>query len=170
MLLPTNIQNAPFNVPISINYTVEFKSYLEEKDVLNIEKLLDKHTKSFITFDTQNQFPFSSRINDLKKLEGNWDNYGGYSPNGEIVNKVEDFLKVLPKKYAALLDDDDIFPNPHGTVTIEWRKNNSVVSIEFGLSTSSFYSIVNNQTDSEEHLESILSSNKLVNAFNKIIA
>ena len=147
----------------------ERKDYLSVQDILEQENFED-YKSALVSVIDENYFPFNNRFESLKVLKNNWDGYNGYAPNKEILKKAEGFLKQLPKKYSELLDEDNIYPNPHGTITVEWRDTNkNVISIEFGLNKTSYYSIINNVKDSENTVVSVY-PNKLIDALNSIIS
>lgn len=164
--MPFDLKLNRDNLPIAIHSIYEEDNKIDQSNFIKINDIGKRY--NLLTFDIKKHYHFSDRIKEIKNLRDNWDNYGGYAPNSTIVNKVEDFLESLPKKYTDLLEDDSIFPNPHGTISVEWRKSNYILSIEFGEEKSSFYSIIGDVKDSEENLSLILNSKKLINAFNKI--
>ena len=110
-----------------------------------------------------------TKLAELHNLKDNWDGYNGLASDTIIIDKVEEFIKNLPQKYLDSLSEDGIFPNPHGTISVEWRKGYNVVSIEFGKTTSSFYSVLDGNNESEEDMSDILASKKLINVLDAII-
>jgi hypothetical protein len=109
---------------------VEFL-YLNGLNKKTLQKAIDI---SFSGFDN-----LIKRVEEIEKLEDNWDNYGGFSPGSNIVYKTFMFLQNLPWKFKELLNEDNIFPNPNGTITIEWRNEDQVISIEIGNPRSNYY-------------------------------
>lgn len=148
---------------------VDIKNNYSESDGLNIGNMLEAYKFICITFKNKTASVFDKRVTEIRGLEYNWDNYGGEVPSETIIEKTVGFLRGLPQKYKNELDEDYIYPNPHGTITVEWRKlTNSVLSIEIGEHTSSFYIIQGDLEDSENELINIFESQKLMNAFNKM--
>jgi hypothetical protein len=73
-------------------------------------------------------------IDQLVSLPENWDGYGAIPLFKEIGEKAKIILQHI--KYPV----DDIFPNPHGTITIDWRnQHNELLSLEIGLSTYGYF-------------------------------
>lgn len=174
MVFPFGHSNIPHKVlyPISIQVAGINNNRCNDRrieDILKDQEVANLDNKIFFTRSSK-YFLFQERISELMYIEDNWDGYGGYAPDINIAKKVEKFIKRLPQNYLNALVEDGIFPNPHGTITVEWRKESNVVSIEFGQTNSGFYSILDGQKESEGNLNNILSSKKLINALNSIIA
>jgi hypothetical protein len=117
------------------------------------------------------QLNFGERLATIKKLELDWDGYGAVPPSDNIVSKVLSFLNILPKSFAEYLDTEYIYPNPNGTITIEWRHQKNVVSIEFGEKTANFYSIINQEISGENNITDITSRlpSNLIKGLNQLI-
>jgi hypothetical protein len=79
-----------------------------------------------------------SILNDLKDVKDNWDGYNGVKPIESILTKSEIFLSGLT---TIQLDKvTDIYPNPNGTISIEFYKDKDRrISLEIGESSSSYY-------------------------------
>lgn len=91
----------------------------------------------------------------IKNLGANWDNYDAIIPSYSAIKNVESFLKKLPGTYLNILDEEYIYPNPNGTISIEWRRNDDVISIEFGEQTANFFSIIKSKISFEESISNI---------------
>ncbi len=94
-----------------------------------------------------------ARLFEIANLSQNWDGYGAITPTTFIIKKTEDFINDLPISFRQKLDVEYIFPNPNGTLTVEWRSGKNVVSIEFGESSANFYSIINGVKSHEEGIK-----------------
>ena len=80
-----------------------------------------------------------SILSDLEKINDNWDGYGGSKPLEEIIERTNNF--VTTKLTTIELDKlTDIYPNPNGTISLEFEKNKSRrISLEIGLNSASYY-------------------------------
>lgn len=97
--------------------------------------------------------PINIHLNDLAKLQSNWDGYGAMAPSPDILEKVRLFLKNIPSQLLSILDVNDIYPNPNGTITIEWHHSENLASLEFGINTANYFTRINSVYAGEEHLQ-----------------
>lgn len=114
----------------------------------------------------------SKNIDKIKALEHDWDGNGAIAPLTPIINKTEIFLRSLPTYITDLLNENSIYPNPNGTITVEWEKNNNLVSVELGLKTSNYFARINSEYVGEESIvdiETVIPS-KLIQSIQKVIA
>src|SRR5689334_6963131 len=59
-----------------------------------------------------------NKIQEFTHLEANWDGYDGIPVLPEVGEMANSLLILL----GSFIDGvSDIFPNPHGTITIEWE-------------------------------------------------
>jgi hypothetical protein len=75
-------------------------------------------------------------INSFLKLEKNWDGYGASKFDKEIISYTKYLIKnFIPKKIRKKLTEDDICPNPNGTVSIimEYNKKEDFECWEVGI-------------------------------------
>jgi hypothetical protein len=78
------------------------------------------------------------KIHSLTLLEDNWDGYGGLPLLVSISEKTILFVPLLNSIYIDSISD--IFPNPNGTLTIDWENiKNEKLSLEIGENTYSFF-------------------------------
>ena len=79
-----------------------------------------------------------NKIDGFLNLENNWDGYGGIPPLEAIAEKAKRFLCILNDSLINKISD--VFPNPHGTITIEWENNNNEkLSLEIGENNYSYF-------------------------------
>jgi hypothetical protein len=114
----------------------------------------------------------SRTIEEIRSLEYNWDGYEAIAPLPFIINKTEVFLRALPTYITDMLHENSIYPNPNGTITVEWEKNNNLVSVELGLNTANYFTRINSEYVGEEGLDSIEIKipSKLIQSIQKVIA
>lgn len=81
---------------------------------------------------------FVEKILSFKSLENSWDGYGAI-PLG--VKSAKNTLLLVDSFDAYILNKiSDIYPNPNGTITIEWENRDSeIVSLEVGKDTFTYY-------------------------------
>ena len=82
-------------------------------------------------------------INTFSFLEKDWDGYGGFAPSSIVVQNTKIFLELLPISLFKDFDVENIFPNPNGTISIEWRNRNNVVGVEIGNEYGVYFSLIN---------------------------
>lgn len=118
------------------------------------------------------KFQFGKRIEVLRSLPVNWDGYGAICPLEDVLQNLEKLFSILPNKFKEFLEEDAILPNPNGTVTLEWRKADDVVSVEIGKDLSNFYAIVADKIYTEDHIPNICSilPTPLANALSEMVA
>ena len=77
-------------------------------------------------------------INEIELLEDNWDGYGAIKVNIEILNTLKLFINSLEEKHLEKVYD--IYPNPNGTISIEFNFNKIyMLSIEIGETKFSYF-------------------------------
>ena len=84
-------------------------------------------------------------INEIANLNKNWDGHGAIIPNISTLSHVKAFLRNLDNESLSKITEENIFPNPHGTITIRIEKNRNYVNIEFGESYANYYSYINKE-------------------------
>jgi hypothetical protein len=73
-----------------------------------------------------------NKVAMLIQLKNNWDGYGAIPPN-ELTNKqVKNFLPQFPERLLQYTTTDDMYATPHGTVVLEFQKEENELIIEFG--------------------------------------
>lgn len=77
------------------------------------------------------------RVEELGRLEDNWDGYGGFAPSkvvceyaGQLVNRIAVFQN---------LPSPEITPSPSGTVVFTWETKGAEAILEIGDNTFSGY-------------------------------
>lgn len=77
-------------------------------------------------------------ITSFGVLGDNWDGYGAVPVLPEIVEKVNTLINVLGS--SCIEKVTNVFPNPHGTITIEWENNQrEKLGLEIGLNSFSYF-------------------------------
>ena len=100
---------------------------------------------------TQNLFqiinkPLYEVITQISFLNNNWDGYNALAPSELVIKNLELQIVNLPNKFVENIDEDNVYPNPNGTITLEWKNNDGeIASIEIGEKTASFYANIKGQ-------------------------
>jgi hypothetical protein len=77
-------------------------------------------------------------INEFVKLKENWDGYGAIPVLPSIAETANTLIDFLGSPFIDGISD--IFPNPHGTITIEWQnRNKEKLSLEIGEINYSYF-------------------------------
>lgn len=119
-------------------------------DIINeyVQNHSEYYNVTLLTHNDQNiNRNFFEAFNNLQTLKDNWDGYGAISPTEIVIKNVKSLLSALPNQFIANLTEDNIYPNPNGTITIEWanEEDENIVSIEVGEEYSTFYSKIENK-------------------------
>jgi len=90
------------------------------------------------------RMPLFSEISEIGNLKEDWDGYGGIEISNQIVNSTLHFVKKLKIKFLIYLSVDGIYPNPHGTISLEFKNTNKdKLIIEIGENYSNFLLKIN---------------------------
>lgn len=90
--------------------------------------------------------PFSSnphewvlgKIEECDSLKADWDGYGATPVLPEIVEIAKNFVRMSDGDILEKVSD--VFPNSHGTLTFEWKRNDEEkMSLEIGKSNYSYF-------------------------------
>lgn len=103
-----------------------------------------------------------SILSDLENINDNWDGYGGSKPLEEIIERTNNF--VTTKLTTIELDKlTDIYPNPNGTISLEFEKNKSRrISLEIGINSVCWYfRVEENNVEFNDNME--INDDKLIN-------
>jgi len=86
-----------------------------------------------------------SKINEYKSLNENWDGYGSIPVTKKSEQNTITFITNLDD--VSIENISDIFPNPHGTITLEWEnKLCEKISLEIGSNSYSYFVKYSNKT------------------------
>lgn len=73
----------------------------------------------------------NEKINEFSLLSDNWDGYDSISIIENVVDISRELVSSLDNQYVTSMTD--IFPNPSGTITMEWEMSiDELVSLEIG--------------------------------------
>lgn len=75
------------------------------------------------------------KLNKISKLEDDWDLFGANVVSVECVKNVSVIINDLYQDIPS----PDIYPNPNGTITLDWEVGEQLLSIEVGDTNYSSY-------------------------------
>jgi hypothetical protein len=119
---------------------------------------------------TRDKLELFKEICSFKSLNNNWDGYGAIPTGIESSANTIFIITILSNYISGSIDQ--IFPNPHGTVSVFWTNSrNEKVSLEIGKKTMSYYAdIENHETEFFDNIEINDSEiSKLAAFVNKVI-
>lgn len=119
----TGINN--YAVPIENGYTS------------SIQKQETEYTTKYTTPIEYNAY--KQRIEELRCLPENWDGYNASKIDIETYINSLSFIDCIDTSILNLLSETDITPTPYGTITMNFRKNENVVSVEIGEKSIGFF-------------------------------
>lgn len=113
-------------------------------DIINTYLDRDKIVNDYTSFITQDRVPnrvsFGKIISDIlsyQALKRDWDGYGAYSlENTSGVNSISVLEKLGEDIYQNIYD---YYPNPNGTLSLEWKNNNKFLGLEIGNEEFSYF-------------------------------
>jgi len=85
--------------------------------------------------ETENRQEALSRLDELTKLEHDWDACGADAIDEICVSNAEKLIDALPEKTPS----PEIFPNPNDTLTLDWETTEQILSLELGKNRFSSY-------------------------------
>jgi hypothetical protein len=98
-------------------------------------------------------------IDNFATLENNWDGYGATPVVNNIVQSAKQLIPLLASYFIDHVTD--VFPNPHGTITIEWEnRKKEKLSLEIGENNYSYFVKYNNTNPKFINGENILTDLK----------
>lgn len=117
-----------FENPTGDNY----ESYIKELDELSVISI------------SRSKEDILREILSFKILKNNWDGYGAYP--AEVLATVKSILLLEKLTLKDLEKISDLFPNPHGTISLIWKNNSGErISLEIGNELMSYYVKYNGQ-------------------------
>ncbi len=117
---------------ISINMTLS-KKHLEFQQNLYLYALYQELrsnnyqiTENYFELEYENAF---KNLNAFAKLPSNWDGYGAKPIKAETIQNI----KTALNSFRNIIPAPDLTPNPHGTVSLEWKTTFGNSHLEIGI-------------------------------------
>lgn len=76
-------------------------------------------------------------INSFKEIESNWDGYGAISPLQEVIVNCKSVIANLTDDKVSIIED--VFPNPTGTITFEFKTYKGDLHMEVGRTSMGYF-------------------------------
>jgi len=102
-----------------------------------------------------------------KKIQSNWDGYGGIRPNDKIIDTTKNFLTILEKNKII---NPNIMVSGAGEIGLFWKKQNTYIEVDFDEENlfTFFYDIDNNLYGEEDIVWNENIPEKLINVLNNL--
>jgi len=119
------------------------------------------HIEDIESMDILDPFDISVRLSELSNLEDKW--YDGV--DGKALNKerLELFKNYFDNYFNNDLTLPAIFPTINGDIVLEWKKDNSEISLDINLSNFNsvlfYFDMDNDDNDFEQHISLDLEEN-----------
>lgn len=75
-------------------------------------------------------------VRAFANFQDDWDGYGAIRPLSECLNHA---LEIIRNENISLDYLTDIYPNPNGTLTLEWEQDDNEIGLEVGSREFSYY-------------------------------
>lgn len=99
---------------------------------------MDRYPAIHFDFVTNPFLSTMSKINQLLLLNDNWDGYNGKAVFPKVGENAFAFISCLNSGDVEKITD--IFPNSHGTLTLEWEnKEDEKLALEIGSNSYSYF-------------------------------
>ena len=85
-----------------------------------------------VCYYTNERVPYYDKLFSFLSLPKNWDGYGGIPPLKDCHYNAMKFIEHLHIYDLLRLNLDMITPTPHGTIEVEWCKDDFYLSVEIG--------------------------------------
>ena len=132
------IQNSPYMCKFFLFNETKKEDRSEKKDsaVLYFRvKKADSRLLKSERIDVQRESA-QNEIRALANYMDDWDGYGAIRPLSECLNHA---LEIVRNKKINLDYLTDIYPNPNGTLSLEWEQDDNEIGLELGKEEFSFF-------------------------------
>lgn len=120
------------------------------------------------SIDILDSYDISLRLNELSKLQNNWYNGEGKSPNK---SRLSNFGDLFNSYFNSKLPLPAVFPTLEGNIQLEWKKDNKNIILDVNISSLEsdffYYNDFNDKDEIEQII--ILSSKENWNTLNSLI-
>jgi hypothetical protein len=115
--------------PINLDNKEKRISFLSNESALNNTERINLPFNYFEWIKNQ--------ILNLGLLNDGWDGYNSISIHKEIIDVASNFIILLNSSQIEAITD--CFPNPNGTLSIEWETDYGKMQLEIGLNNFSYF-------------------------------
>lgn len=104
-----------------------------DNGISNDSIINDTQSKYCIECESNNKFNAKylsvyTELYSYKKLQNNWDGYGGIRPDDEIINSAKKFINIL--KYNKIFEPK-IMVSGNGEIGLFWKNQNNYIEVDF---------------------------------------
>lgn len=103
-------------------------SYFKISEITTEEVIEDEH--DILREQAQEE------IRTFANFQDDWDGYGAVRPVAECLNHA---MEIIRSKNINLDYLTDIYPNPNGTISLEWEQNDNEIGLEVGSHEFSYF-------------------------------
>lgn len=135
--------NAESQQKTDVNSSIEFvvSDDLALEDYQN--NILSLENYPFCFKRDEDRTEWIEKILSFKSLQESWDGFGAIPLEIKSSTNAIKLIESVSSNYS-LENLTDIFPNPHGTVSMIWENNyNEKLSLEVGNTSISYYTVLN---------------------------
>lgn len=96
-------------------------------DLVNTDRSIDKRRE------------LKEYISSFCSIGQNWDGYNAIPPKEVTIWQAINFIKILKPSIINLINKEDVWITPYGTIEIDISKDNNLVSVEIGATKIGFF-------------------------------
>lgn len=124
------------------NNIPEYCLFEIEDGITNLDPVETGDIESYF-YEIDPYFIAKTKLDEISNLENNWDGYDSIKISENILQIAHSFILCLSGDIIEQISD--IYPNSHGTITIEWLNNMSEkFSLEIGNTKFSYFILYKN--------------------------
>jgi len=128
--------NSSQEIEFVVENTLPLEDY--QNNILSLENY------NFCLNKSENNNLWIEKILSFKALQQSWDGFDAIPLEIKSASNAINFLNSLSEK-NSFVNPSDIFPNPHGTISLIWENlYNERLSLEIGNNSLSYYTLFNN--------------------------
>ena len=128
----------------SILLTPNSESYANSIQTLRIFDAYQQdisYWKNSLNHNIQQKEQIFDSIDSFLSLNNNWDGYEAIPLGVESAKQARKFINLIPNKLFTHFYDG--YPNTHGTISFEWRRDKDEFFIEIGFEQFTYYFLKN---------------------------
>lgn len=102
-------------------------------------ELVDRAKQTIAIRDRALRAALHACVHTYTHLNDGWDGYNAHSMSAAVISNATELINNLPFDVVDILDIDNIFPTPNGTITIEHEFDDGYIVIDIGQSKILYY-------------------------------
>jgi len=84
-----------------------------------------------------------NKINSFGNLSQNWDGFEADALDSRTILNSNKFVQKLPSSIVSKLNKENVTPTPYGTIVLDWKAGDDLISVEIGVTKIGFFSEIN---------------------------